>query len=65
MNIYEKLIEVRKAVPYLKKDNKFVGSGEKLAECEDRLTMEVAKIIVNPPRDLPVKQGSVCDEGAP
>jgi 3D (Asp-Asp-Asp) domain-containing protein len=41
------------------------GSGEKLAECEDRLTMEVAKIIVNPPRDLPVKQGSVCDEGAP
>lgn len=37
------------------------GSGEKLAKCEDRLTMKAAKIIVSPPDDLPVKQGSACD----
>lgn len=37
------------------------GSGEKLAECEDRLTMKAAKIIVRPPAGLPVKQGSACD----
>jgi hypothetical protein len=29
------------------------GSGEKLAECEDRLTMQAAKIIVSPPPGLP------------
>jgi len=37
------------------------GSGEKLAECEDRLTMQAAKIIVSPPPGLPVKEGSACD----
>ena len=36
------------------------GSGEKLAECEDRLTMQAAKIIVSPPPGLPVKEGSAC-----
>jgi len=37
------------------------GSGEELADCEDRLTMEQAKIIVAPPAGLPVKGGSACD----
>ncbi|MGC1179040.1 MAG: hypothetical protein ACLQF1_19590 [Methyloceanibacter sp.] len=37
------------------------GSGERLAECEDRLTMKATKIIVSPPAGLPVKQGSACD----
>ena len=37
------------------------GSGEKLAECKDRLTMKATKIIVRPPAGLPVKQGSACD----
>lgn len=37
------------------------GTGEKLAACEDRLTMESAEIIVAPPVGLPVKQGSACD----
>jgi hypothetical protein len=38
------------------------GTGAKLAQCEDRLTMEMAVIIVDPPRDLPVKEGSACDQ---
>jgi 3D (Asp-Asp-Asp) domain-containing protein len=37
------------------------GTGDKLAACEDRLTMESAKIILAPPAGLPVKQGSACD----
>jgi hypothetical protein len=37
------------------------GSGEELAACEDRLTMEQARIIVAPPIGLPVREGSACD----
>jgi hypothetical protein len=37
------------------------GSGKKLAECEDRLTIKSAKIIVTPPPGIPVEQGSACD----
>jgi hypothetical protein len=37
------------------------GSGERLAECEDRLTMKATKVIVSPPAGLPVKQGLACD----
>jgi hypothetical protein len=37
------------------------GSGKKLAECEDRLTIKSAKIIVTPPPGIPVKQASACD----
>jgi len=36
------------------------GTGAKLAECEDRLTMERAVIIIDPPSDLPVKEGPAC-----
>jgi hypothetical protein len=39
------------------------GTGPELAECEDQLTMERAKIIIDPPPDLPVKTGSACDNG--
>jgi len=39
----------------------YARSREKLAECEDRLTMQAAKIIVSPPPGLPVKEGSACD----
>jgi hypothetical protein len=38
------------------------GSGVELADCESRLTMESAKIIIDPPSDLPVKPGSACDD---
>ena len=37
------------------------GTGEELAACEDRLSMEQAKIIVAPPAGLPVREGSACD----
>ena len=37
------------------------GTGHQLAACEDRLTMERAKIIVAPPVGLPVREGSACD----
>ena len=37
------------------------GTGPALAACESRLTMEKAKIIIDPPRNLPVKQGSACN----
>jgi 3D (Asp-Asp-Asp) domain-containing protein len=37
------------------------GTGAKLAKCEDRLTMESAVIIINPPADLPVQEGPACD----
>ena len=36
------------------------GTGPALAACENRLTMEKADIVINPPSDLPVKQGSAC-----
>jgi hypothetical protein len=36
------------------------GRGKALAECEDRLTMEHAQIIVDPPRGLPVMRGKLC-----
>ena len=39
------------------------GNGTELAECEDRLTMERTKIIIDPPADLPVKSGSACKSG--
>lgn len=39
------------------------GTGPELAACEDRLTMERAKIIIDPPPNLPVKAGSACDNG--
>jgi hypothetical protein len=39
------------------------GTGPGLAACEDRLTMKSAKIIINPPSDLPVKTGSACNDG--
>jgi len=38
------------------------GTGPELAACEDRLTMESTKIIINPSPDLPVKSGSACKE---
>jgi 3D (Asp-Asp-Asp) domain-containing protein len=37
------------------------GSGDELLRCEERLTMESAKIVVSPPAGLPVKPGSACD----
>ena len=37
------------------------GTGPALAACESRLTMEKARIIIDPPRNLPVKQGSACN----
>jgi 3D (Asp-Asp-Asp) domain-containing protein len=40
------------------------GTGPELAACEDRLTMETTKIIIDPPPDLPVKSGSACHSGA-
>ena len=39
------------------------GTGPELAACEDRLTMESTKIIIDPPPDLPVKAGSACNNG--
>jgi 3D (Asp-Asp-Asp) domain-containing protein len=39
------------------------GTGRELAACEDRLTMESTKIIIDPPPDLPVKAGSACNNG--
>ena len=39
------------------------GTGRELATCEDRLTMESTKIIIDPPPDLPVKAGSACNNG--
>jgi 3D (Asp-Asp-Asp) domain-containing protein len=39
------------------------GTGPELAACEDRLTMESTKIIINPSPDLPVKSGSACQDG--
>ena len=39
------------------------GTGPELAACEDRLTMERAKIIIDPPPNLPMKAGSACDNG--
>lgn len=36
------------------------GRGKKLADCENALTMERAKIIIDPRRDLPVKPGPAC-----
>jgi len=37
------------------------GTGPELAACEDRLTMENTKIIIDPRSDLPVKTGSACN----
>ena len=37
------------------------GTGPELASCENRLTMDSAEIIINPPPNLPVKAGSACD----
>jgi hypothetical protein len=39
------------------------GAGPELAACEDRLTMESTKIIIDPPPNLPVKSGSACNNG--
>jgi 3D (Asp-Asp-Asp) domain-containing protein len=39
------------------------GTGPELAACEDRLTMESTKIIIDPPPNLPVKAGSACNGG--
>jgi hypothetical protein len=39
------------------------GTGPELASCEDRLTMESTKIIINASPDLPVKSGSACEGG--
>jgi 3D (Asp-Asp-Asp) domain-containing protein len=39
------------------------GTGPELGACEDRLTMESTKIIIDPPPDLPVKAGSACHGG--
>jgi hypothetical protein len=39
------------------------GTGPELAACEDRLTMERTKIIIDPPSDLPVNAGSACNGG--
>ena len=36
------------------------GTGPALASCENRLTMEKAKILINPAPNLPVKQGPAC-----
>jgi 3D (Asp-Asp-Asp) domain-containing protein len=40
------------------------GTGPELAACEDRLTMESTKIIIDPSPDLPVKSGSACEGGS-
>jgi hypothetical protein len=37
------------------------GTGPELAACEDRLTMERTKIIIDPPPDLTVRAGSACE----
>ena len=39
------------------------GTGAQLAACEDRLTMDNAEIIIDPPSNLPVKAGSACNAG--
>jgi hypothetical protein len=39
------------------------GTGPTLAACENRLTMESTKIIIDPPPDLPVRPGSACNSG--
>jgi len=39
------------------------GTGPELASCENRLTMDSAEIIINPPPNLPVKAGSACNDG--
>jgi hypothetical protein len=39
------------------------GTGAELASCENRLTMDSAEIIINPPPNLPVKAGSACNDG--
>ena len=36
------------------------GRGQDLVDCEYRLTMSAAVIIVDPPAGLPVKRGSAC-----
>ena len=51
MNIYEKLIEVRKEVPYLKKENKgtqynYVSSSQVLANCKAK--MDELKLLLIP-----------------
>ena len=38
------------------------GTGPELAACEDRLTMESATIVIDPPSDLPVKTGTACND---
>jgi hypothetical protein len=38
------------------------GTGTELASCENRLTMDRAEIVINPPSNLPVKAGSACDD---
>lgn len=37
------------------------GRGPELVNCEERLTMESAKIVIDPPSNLPVKLGSACN----
>jgi hypothetical protein len=37
------------------------GTGPELAACENRLTMQSTKIIIDPPSDLPVRTGSACN----
>jgi hypothetical protein len=37
------------------------GTGAELASCENRLTMDRSEIIINPPSNLPVKTGPVCN----
>jgi 3D (Asp-Asp-Asp) domain-containing protein len=39
------------------------GTGPELAACENRLTMQSTKIIIDPSPDLPVKPGSACNSG--
>jgi len=39
------------------------GTGHQLAACEDRLTMDNAEIVIDPPSNLPVKAGSACNAG--
>lgn len=41
------------------------GTGQALAACEYRLTMEQAEIILDPPSNLPVREGSACDSSRP
>ena len=36
------------------------GTGPEVAACQERLTMESTKIVIDPPPGLPVRPGSVC-----